>query len=190
MKLLNELDKQAAGLAYDFFDSQLVKTKERALKLCQEFNQIDPTDLTSQNIKIQEIFGSTKGPVYMQPNFFCDNGLNIHVGKDFLTNYNVTILDCGPVKIGDFCMIGPNTLITTVGHPLNPQARRKKLAQAQPVIIGNDVWIGGNCTILPGVKIGDGAVVAAGAVVTQDVPSNTVVAGVPARPIKKRIDEI
>ena len=107
------------------------------------------------------------------------------MGEDFLTNYNVTILDIAPVHIGDYCMIGPNTLITTVGHPLNPEGRREKKAYGRPVTIGNDVWIGGNCTILPGVTIGNNVVVAAGAVVTKDVPDNCVVAGVPARIIKR-----
>ena len=102
-----------------------------------------------------------------------------------MTNYNVTILDIAPVHIGDYCMIGPNTLITTVGHPFSPKDRREKKAYSKPVAIGDDVWIGGNCTILPGVTIGNNVVVAAGAVVTKDVPDNCVVAGVPARIIKR-----
>lgn len=81
-------------------------------------------------------------------------------------------------------MIGPNTLITTVNHPLSPKGRREKLSQVKPVVIGNDVWIGGNCTILPGVTIGSNVVVAAGAVVTKDIPDNCLVAGVPAKKIK------
>ena len=107
------------------------------------------------------------------------------MGEEVLTNYNVTILDIAPVRIGDYCMIGPNTLITTVNHPLTPKGRRERLAQGKPVTIGNDVWIGGNCTILPGVTIGNNVIVAAGAVVTKDVPDNCVVAGVPARKIKE-----
>ena len=87
-------------------------------------------------------------------------------------------------------MIGPNTLITTVGHPLSPNGRRQYHAFAQPVRIGNDVWIGGNVTILPGVTIGNNVVVAAGAVVTEDVPDNTLVGGVPARKIKEIEDDI
>jgi maltose O-acetyltransferase len=96
----------------------------------------------------------------------------------------VTILDIAPVYIGDYVMIGPNTLIATVGHPLSPAKRREHMSQAAPVTIGNDVWIGGSCTILPGVTIGDNVVVGAGAVVTKDVPSNSVVVGVPARVVK------
>ena len=107
------------------------------------------------------------------------------MGKDFVANYNVTILDIAPVYIGDYCMIGPNTLITTVGHPLTASGRRMKLAQAKPVSIGNDVWIGGNCVILPGINIGNNVIIAAGSVVTKDVPDNTLVAGIPAKKLRE-----
>lgn len=110
--------------------------------------------------------------------------MNIHAGDNFLTNYNVTILDVAPVNIGNDVMIGPNTLITSVGHPLSPKGRKARLGICKPVNIGNNVWIGGNCTILPGVTIGDNSVIAAGAVVTKDIPANCVVAGVPAKIIK------
>lgn len=118
------------------------------------------------------------------PVFNCDYGKNIHVGDDFLINYNGVILDIAPVTIGNNVMIGPNTLITTVGYPLSPAGRREKLGIAEPITIGNDVWIGGNVTILPGVTIGDNVVVAAGAVVTKDIPSNCVGGGIPAKVIK------
>lgn len=111
------------------------------------------------------------------------------VGNNFLINFNGVILDIAPVTIGDNVMIGPNTLITTVNHPLNAKERRNHMAIATPVTIGNDVWIGGNVTILPGVNIGDKAVIAAGAVVTKDVPANTVAGGVPARVIKELPEE-
>ena len=87
-------------------------------------------------------------------------------------------------------MIGPNTLITTVGHPLSPKARRDYMAKAEPVRIGNDVWIGGNVTILPGLTIGNNVVIAAGAVVTKDVPDNSLVGGIPAKLIKKLDNDI
>ena len=100
------------------------------------------------------------------------------------------MLDIREIFIGDHVMIGPNSLITTVGHSLSPMGRRKHLGIAEPVTIGNDVWIGGNVTILPGVKIGNNVVVAAGAVVTKDVPDNCVVGGVPARFIKEIENDI
>lgn len=187
---MTELEKLDAGLEYCFFDEGVVARKENALRLCKKFNAIDESNYEEQLAAIKELFGSTGENVYIQPSFNCDYGKNIHVGEDFLTNYNVTILDIAPVHIGDYCMIGPNTLITTVGHPMSPEGRRKKKAYSKPVMIGDDVWIGGNCTILPGVTIGNNVVIAAGAVVTKDVPDNCVVAGVPAKVVKKLEDDI
>ncbi|WNS82273.1 sugar O-acetyltransferase [Domibacillus sp. DTU_2020_1001157_1_SI_ALB_TIR_016] len=182
---MREIEKLDAGLEYVFFDKEVAARKERALQLCRKYNNTDPANHEAQMAIIRELFGSFKKEVFIQPNFNCDNGKNIHVGEDFLTNYNVTILDIAPVHIGDYCMIGPNTLITTVGHPLSPKGRREKKAISKPVTIGDDVWIGGNCTILPGVTIGNNVIVAAGAVITKDVLDNCVVAGVPAKKIKE-----
>jgi len=106
------------------------------------------------------------------------------VGEDFLSNYNLTILDIAPVTMGHNVMIGPNVDIYTVNHPMTPEGRRKYLAQASPVTIGNDVWFGGKVSIMPGVTIGNNVVIAAGAVVTKDISDNTLVGGVPARKIK------
>ena len=182
---MTELEKLDGGLEYCFFDDKVVARKENALKGCARFNAINPSNYEEQLAAIKELFGSTGKNVYIQPNFNCDYGKNIHVGEDFLTNYNVTILDIAPVHIGDYVMIGPNTLISTVGHSASPKGRREKLAYSKPVTIGSDVWIGGNCTILPGVTIGNNVIVAAGAVVTKNVPDNCVVGGVPARIIKQ-----
>src|SRR5574344_1750033 len=123
---MTELEKLDAGLEYHFLDSEVAARKERALRLCKKLNAVDPADNASQMDVIRELFGSFGNKIYLQPDFHCDNGKNLHVGEDFLTNYNVTILDIAPVHIGDYCMIGPNTLITTVGHPLSPAARRMK----------------------------------------------------------------
>lgn len=134
-------------------------------------------------------FGQVGKNPNVLPGFRCDNGLNIIVGDEFLANYNVTILDISKVIMGNNVWIGPNTLITTINHPLSPKGRRQHLGISKPVAIGNDVWIGGNCTILPGVTIGNNVVVAAGAVVTKDVPDNCVVGGVPARKLKDIPDD-
>ena len=181
---MSELAKLAAGEWYQFKDAEVAAQKARAAQLCQEFNQIDATDPEAQTAKIQAILGSYGHNLSVQANFNCDNGRNIHVGDNFLSNYNLTILDIAPVRIGDNVMIGPNVDIYTVNHPLTASGRRDNLAQGHPVTIGNDVWIGGKVTITPGVSIGNNVVVAAGAVVTHDVPDNTLVAGVPAKAIR------
>lgn len=179
---MTELEKLDAGLEFCVLDKEVDARKQRAVRGCAKIEAAASED--ERDAAIKELLGSTGDIVNILPGFHCDNGKNIHVGEDFLANYNVTILDIAPVNIGEHCMIGPNTLITTVGHPLSPQGRREKLAYGKPVTIGDNVWIGGNCVILPGVTIGDNSVIAAGAVVTKNVPDNSVAAGVPARVIK------
>lgn len=181
---MTELEKLEAGLEYDFWDDEVNARKQYAMEWCEKIHQIDQKDEDAIADALTQFFGSAGEIPWVGPGFQCDYGKNIHVGKHFIANYNVTILDIAPVHIGDHCMIGPNTLITSVGHPLDPQKRRNHIGIAKPVNIGDDVWIGGNCTILPGVTIGNNVVVAAGAVVTKDVPDNCVVGGVPARVIK------
>lgn len=184
MTVKTELQKLDTGEPYYFLDPEVAARKAQAAKLCQEFNAIPATDPVAQTKKIKEILGSHGERVSVQATFNCDNGQNIHVGEDFLSNYNLTILDIAPVTIGQHVMIGPNVDIYTVNHPLTAKGRRNYLAQASPVTIGDDVWIGGKVAIMPGVTIGSNVVVAAGAVVTHDIPDNTLAGGVPAKVIK------
>lgn len=181
---MTEMQKADAGLDYCFLDKEAAERKVRGMKGCIKFNSIGPDDPTGQAEAIKELFGSTKERVFVQPRFSCYYGKNIHVGEDFLANYNVSIQDVAEVRIGDYCLIGPHTVITTTGHPLSPKARRAHHATSNPITIGNDVWIGANCTIVGGVTIGNNVVVAAGAVVTKNVPDNCLVGGVPAKVIK------
>ena len=181
---MTEVEKLRAGLPYNFTDAEVDALKLHAVKMCQKLNQIEVADILEIQAAIRELFGSTGLNPMVLPGFSCDNGRNICVGDNFLANYHVTILDVANVLMGSNVMIGPNTLISTVNHPMTPMGRRKHLGIAMPVKIGNDVWLGGNVTILPGVNIGNNVVVAAGAVVTKDVPDNTLVGGVPARKIR------
>lgn len=180
-----ELAKIDRGEWYNFGDPDIAARKLRAARWAQEFNAIPETQPDKQEAKIKEIFGSVGKNVVVHNDLHFDNGRNISVGDNFLANYNLTVLDVGKVMIGDNVWLGPNVDIYTVNHPLDAVGRRKRLAKALPVTIGNDVWVGGKSTICPGVTIGDNVVIAAGAVVTKDVPNNVVVAGVPARVIKK-----
>ncbi len=182
---MTELEKLKSGLEYCYDDAEVAALKERAIVWCREYNAIDDTDYAAQRRQLEKMLGSIGEKVWIGKTFNCDNGKNITIGSNFTGNYNLTILDIREVTIGDNVMIGPNTLITTVNHPLDSIGRRKHLGIAKPVKICDDVWIGGNCTILPGITIGEGSVVAAGAVVTRDVPAHTVVGGVPAKVIKE-----
>lgn len=181
---MTEAEKLDAGLPYDVNDPEVDKRKLHAVKGCMDLEAISPFDREGKEKEIRKLFGKVGKNPNILPGFHCDNGLNIEVGDEFLANYNVTILDVAKVKMGNNVWIGPGTLIATVNHPLDPAGRRKHLGIAKPVTIGNDVWVGGNATILPGVTIGNNVIVAAGAVVTKDVPSNTLVGGVPAKKIK------
>lgn len=181
---MTELEKLEAGLEYCYDDPEVEARKENAILQCKRYNAIDDTDYPAQRAQLEAMLGSIGEKVWIAKTFNCDNGKNIFIGNNFTGNYNLTILDIREVRIGDNVMIGPNTLITTVNHPLSPLGRRKHLGIAKPVHISNDVWIGGNVTILPGVTIGNNVVVAAGAVVTKDVPDNCVVGGVPAKWLK------
>lgn len=182
---MTELEKLQAGLPYSIQDEEVNNQKLQAIEGCKYLNSIDTADNVALDAAIRSLFGKVGKDPFVAPVFNCDNGKNIEVGDHFLANYNVTILDIAKVTIGNDVMIGPNTLISTVNHPITPQGRRDHLGIASPVTIGNDVWLGGNVTILPGVTIGNNVVVAAGAVVTRDVADNSLVGGVPAKLLKE-----
>ena len=182
---MKEIEKMKAGLEYCYDDEEISLMKLRAIQNANIFNSLDESDLDRQHEVLCEILGSVGEHVWIAKRFCFDNGKNIFIGDNFTGNFNLTILDIMEVHIGDNVMIGPNTLITTVGHPLTPKGRRQHLAQASEVRIGNDVWLGGNVTVLPGVTIGNNVVVGAGAVVTKDIPDNSLAVGVPAKVIRK-----
>ncbi|MBQ9658375.1 MAG: sugar O-acetyltransferase [Clostridia bacterium] len=187
---MTELEKINAGLPGCFDDEEMVKLKEQAMINCNIYNNIAESDYQAQYDHLKKMLGSVGEKVWIAKTFNCDRGKNIFIGDNFIGNFNITILDIREVHIGNNVMIGPNTLITTVGHPITPKGRREHISLASPVYIGNDVWIGGNCSILPGVKIGNNVVVAAGAVVTKDVPDNSLVGGVPAKIIRQIENDI
>ena len=182
---MNEMDKMLSGLEYCYDDEEISMMKLHAIENANIFNSLAEDDLDRQHEVLSDILGSVGEKVWIAKRFCFDNGKNIHIGNNFTANFNLTILDIKEVYIGDNVMIGPNTTITTVGHPLSPKDRRAHLAQGSEIRIGNDVWLGANVTILPGVTIGDNVVVGAGAVVTKDIPPNSLALGVPARVVKE-----
>ena len=187
---MKEIDKLKAGLEYCYSDEEVYALKENAIRNCETYNSIDGTDRQKQHDFLKEMLGEVGENVWIGKGFNCDNGKNIFIGDYLNCNFNVTILDVKEVHIGDHVLIGPHTLITTVGHPLSPKGRRGELAQASEIKIGNDVWLGGNVTILPGVTIGNNVVVGAGAVVTKDIPDNSLAVGVPAKVIREIENDI
>ena len=169
---------------YERGTEELRKKNNRVYKLVQEYNNTSAEESDRREEIINELFGSVGTSPSIEHNFHCDLGFNIHVGDNFYAGFNCTILDMAEVRIGDNCMIGPNVGIYTAGHSIEPKNRNKS-GYAIPIHIGNDVWIGGSCVILAGITIGDNSIVAAGSVVTKDIPANTIVAGNPAKIIKE-----
>ena len=184
MSAKTELEKLEAGEIYDFSDKEVAARKDFAIVKCKEYNAIDTMDTEGRWKYLSEWLGSIGKGTWVASSFNCDYGKNIFLGSNITMNFNVTILDIRKVTIGDNTMIGPGTLITSVGHPLSPKGRRGHQAFAKPVNIENDVWIGGNVVILPGITIGKGSVIGAGSVVTKDIPPFSVAVGSPARVIK------
>ena len=187
---MKEIDKMKAGLEYCYDDEEVSLMKLTAIQNANIFNSLDDSDLDKQQEVLCEILGSVGKDVWIAKRFCFDNGKNIFIGNNFTWNFNLTILDIKEAYIGDNVMIGPNTTITTVGHPLSPKKRHHHLAQGSEIRIGNDVWLGANVTVLPGVTIGDNVVVGAGAVVSKDIPDNSLAVGVPARVIKEIENDI
>ena len=165
-----EWQKMLAGEIYHAGHSGFARRLEATREKIYDFNNMRPSQTTEQQQILRSLLGSC--------------GENIHVGENFFANFNLTILDEGRVTIGDNVFIGPNVSIYTACHPLEAEHRNTFDEWAEPVTIGNNVWIGGSVTILPGVTIGDNAVIGAGSVVTRSVPPSVVAAGNPARVIK------
>lgn len=172
-----------AELDYLAFDPELVTDRQNAKQACHEYNQLAPIDADRKAEILKRLLG-TMYEVIIEPNFFCDYGYNIHLGRNFYANHNCVILDCAPVIVGDNVMFGPNVTLSTAGHPLDIKTRNSGLEFARTITIGNNVWLGANVTVNPGVTIGDGAVVGSGSVVTRNIPANSVAVGAPCRVIR------
>jgi maltose O-acetyltransferase len=179
-----EREKMLAGELYDPMDPELVAGRERARDLCQALNATREGEQEERRRILRELFGAGGETVWMQPPFFCDYGSNIHLGERVFFNFNCVVLDVCPVRIGDFTLFGPGAQILTPLHPMNAELRRREEYGA-PIEIGSDVWVGAGALILPGVRIGDRAVIGAGSVVTRDVPAGVFAAGNPCRVIRE-----
>ncbi len=161
--------------------SDIAHALTAAADKCHFLNTLPPSQRDIRQKIIKEIVGSIGTGFTIHSPFRCDLGFNIHIGQNFMANFNLTILDEAEVSIGDNVMIGPNCTIITITHALNPDQRNRGLMQAKPVSIGNNVWIASGVTILPGVTIGDNTVVGAGSIVAKDLPPNVLSMGSPCR---------
>ena len=172
---MTEKEKMLAGELYNAnYNKDLEIERQRAKDLCFKYNNIKPSNIDERNKLIRRILGKTKEKFLIEQPFICDYGWNIEIGENFYSNHNLIILDGNKVKFGDNVFIAPNCGFYTAGHPLDYETRNKGLEYAKSIEVGNNVWIGGNVVVLPGVKIGDNVVIGAGSVVNKDIPSNVV----------------
>jgi maltose O-acetyltransferase len=167
---------------YDPMQPELVEARQRARGVLARYNA------TPEEQLLRELFARVGEEPVIEPPFFCDYGTNTSIGDRFYANTGCIFLDSAPVTIGDSVLFGPAVQLFAVTHPLEAELRAQGLEYAEPIAIGDDVWLGGGAIVLSGVTIGDRAVVGAGSVVTRDVPADVVVAGSPAR-IIRRLEE-
>lgn len=167
------------------YAKELEKQRQLGKHLAFKFNQTDPNDELTRQSLMKQLFHQVGKRPFIEGPLYTSYGCNTTIGDDFYANFNLTIVDDISVTIGNHVMCGPNVMISVTGHPLEGPRRRNGEQFSKAVRIGNDVWIGGNVAILPGVSIGNNVVIGAGSVVTHNVPDNSVVVGTPGRVVKK-----
>ncbi|WP_315110665.1 sugar O-acetyltransferase [Clostridium intestinale] len=186
---MNQKERMLAGLPYKaWLDGLSEERMENKLKI-HKYNTMSPDKKEELDALIKDILGKSGKNIVVEPPFHCDYGKNIEVGNNFFVNYNCTILDVGKVIIGENVMFAPNVSIYTAGHPVHPESRNSGYEYGIEVIIGDNVWIGGNVIINPGVKIGKNVVIGAGSVVTKDIPDNAIAVGNPCKVIREVTEE-
>lgn len=184
---MNNIERRDLGLPY-ISDNEVFEEQKKARVLTQKLNTVDRSDFDAIGKIVKELLGKSDG-AFINPPFYCDYGTHIEVGKNFFANYNCTILDVAKVTIGDNCQLAPNVAIYTAGHPVHPDTRNSGYEYGINVTIGDNVWIGGNSVICPGVRIGSNTVIGAGSVVTKDIPDWVIAAGNPCRVIREITEE-
>lgn len=186
---MNQKERMLAGLPYKAWLDGLSEERAACQRKLYEFNHMHPDKMEERMKLLKEILGKTGEMAWIQPPFQCDYGLNIEVGENFFANYNFTVLDVGKVTIGKNAQIAPNVAIYTAGHPVHPDSRNSGYEYGISITIGDNVWLGGNVVVLPGVTIGNNVVVGAGSVVAKDLPDNVIAAGNPCKVIREITEE-
>lgn len=185
----SEKEKMLNGELYLAFGDELLEGRQRAKSLLFEFNNLHPTKIDERNAIIKELFGSVGDNFFIEPPFRADYGYNIHWGDRSYSNYNLTVLDCAKVTIGNDVLIAPNVNLFAAGHPINVEQRVSGLEYAYPITIKDNVWICGGVTVNPGVTIGENTIIGSGSVVTKDIPANVIAAGNPCKVLRNLTEE-
>ena len=182
----NEKKKMLSGRLYTpREDAQLAADVKKCRMLVRLFNATTEEQMDYRRQLLGELLGSCGEFCHFEPPIHFDYGCNTYIGDYFYANFDCIILDVNKVVIGDHVMFGPRVNVFTAGHPIDPSVRVEDLEYGYPITIGNNVWVGGNTVINPGVTIGDNAVIGSGSVVTKDIPPNVVAAGNPCRIIRE-----
>lgn len=187
---MSQVDRMLGGKLYccEVKDEKRELMLKKRVEFMDEFNATSYGDFATREKLVRGIFKHVGKNVTVNKPFFCDYGCNISVGDNFYANFNCIILDVNEVEIGDNVFFAPNVCVYTAGHPIDKDVRNAYLEYGYKIKIGNDVWIGGNTVINPGVTVGSNVVIGSGSVVTHDIPSNCVAAGVPCRVIRPITD--
>ncbi len=186
---MTQKERMLANLPYKAWMDGLSEERMENKKRIHRYNHLEPDRVAEKDKLIKEILGKTGERINIEAPFHCDYGYNIEVGEDFFANYNFTVLDVGKVKIGTNAQIAPNVSIYTAGHPIHPESRNSGYEYGIDITIGDNVWIGGNTCIMPGVTIGDNVVIGAGSVVTKDIPANMIAVGNPCKVLREITEE-
>ena len=183
---MTEKDKMLSGELYSAVDTELLRELNEVKEIIHDYNILRPSECEKRLEILKTLLGHIgDDKIIINQPFYCDYGKQISVGKRFFANFSLTILDEAKVTIGDDCFVGPNVSIYTACHSTDPIERNSRKEWALPVSIGNNVWIGGAVTILPGVTIGDNVTIGAGSVVVKDIPSDCVAVGNPCKVVRK-----
>ncbi len=182
---MTEKEKMLTGQIYDATDAQLLRELDENKDRVHRYNMLPPSDSAAKDVLIRSILGRAGDGVIVNQPFYCDYGCNIEVGDRFFSNFNFTVLDEAKVLIGNDVFVGPNVSIYTACHSTDPVERNTRKEWAEGVTIGDNVWIGGSVTILPGVHIGDNVTIGAGSVVVRDIPADSIAVGNPCKVVKK-----
>lgn len=184
MDMIKRRDAQMAYIS----DDRVFEEQAACRRILQKLNFMDRSDFAGIAQVVKELFRKSEN-AWVNPPFYCDYGTHIEAGKNLFVNYNCTIIDVAKVTIGDNCQLAPNVAIYTAGHPVYPVTRNSGYEYGKAVTIGDNVWIGGNSVICPGVTIASNTVIGAGSVVTRDIPAWSVAAGNPCRVIRAITEE-
>lgn len=184
--MMTEKERMLAGKLYQV-DKALRAEDMRKWKLVRQINH--STEPEEVKALFQELLGSVGEDFWIQPDFYCDYGSHIHIGRNFYANYGCVMLDVCDITIGDNVFLAPRVCIYTATHPIDAGVRNSGLEYGKPVTIGSSVWIGGSTVINPGVTVGDNVVIGSGSVVTRDIPSGVIAVGNPCRVLRPITDE-